>query len=501
MIATILAVLLMAAPGSAAQQAAAPPATAGPQAPVDPPPAAKAKAPKASKKAAKKPKNPAKAKKTKAAVDTPSPDEPLVDDSEIPTQPITIKAPKPTTQFVWKQHPSLRFGKVLRLDFEAKFQEDYRNSYDGAEVAAGLDPWELHRARIGVAGTFMKHIDFEVERELTENELTDKDIARGYTRQPQWKDVNVNFDYVNKAQVQVGKFKIPFGLDTVTGVSHNDFIFRSLGAIYLTPSRDVGGMVHGRFFKRGLNYWTGMFAHDGDNAKSKKIQGGGETWAGRVTGEPLRRASDFWFGSFDIGGAVAISRVSDDSFRPNGIRGRTVVTQDTFYESVYVKGTRYRYETDLDWTIGSGSVRAEYTHVLDQRKGQAYDNSDLPDARYRSWYVSGTWILTGEKKTRPVKAGDDFLRGGFGAVEVAGRVERIWYDSVDKSDVPFANPRAYTILESDNRVVTLGTNWTLNRFTKLQFNVIREQVGNPDRNPVPNAVAFWSRVFRIQLVL
>jgi len=41
----------------------------------------------------------------------------------------------------------------------------------------------------------------------------------------------------------------------------------------------------------------------------------------------------------------------------------------------------------------------------------------------------------------------------------------------------------------------------LNRFTKLQFNMIREQVGNPDRNPVPDGAAFWSRVFRLQLVL
>jgi hypothetical protein len=31
--------------------------------------------------------------------------------------------------------------------------------------------------------------------------------------------------------VQVGRFKIPFGLDQLTGVSHNDFVYRSLGAL------------------------------------------------------------------------------------------------------------------------------------------------------------------------------------------------------------------------------------------------------------------------------
>lgn len=438
-------------------------------------------------------------KAAKAAVA--APDEPLDDDADGAAQPAPVRAKAPSAQVVWKQHPSLRFGKALRLDFEAKFQEDYRNSYPGAETSADLTPWELHRSRIGVAGTLFKHIDFEVERELKEKELSERDKALGLTPSPQWKDVNVNVDYLKNAQIQVGKFKIPFGLDTLTGVSHNDFVYRSMGATYLSPSRDVGAMVHGRFFKRGLNYWTGVFRHDGDNARSKKIQGGDQTFAARVTGLPLRRVDADRFGAFEIGGAFSLSNVSDDSFRPNGIRGRTAVTQDTFYESVYVKGKRFRYETDLDWTIGPGSVRAEYTHILDQRKRQSYGDEDLPDARYRSWYVSGTWILTGEKKTRPVKAAEDFLRGGFGAVEVAGRIERIWFDSVDRSDIPFANPRAYTVLESGNKAVTMGVNWTVNRFTKLQFNLIREQVENPDRNPVPNGAAFWSRVFRLQLVL
>jgi phosphate-selective porin OprO/OprP len=497
-IALALAALLLSGPVSDFQ------APTDPQGPTDPPKAAApAKKPKSSKNAKDPGSSKKSKKKKKAAADVAAPDEPLADDADVAAQPQigVVKAPKPATQFVWKQHPSLRFGKWLRLDLEAKFQEDYRSSYDGAVTSAQLDPWELHRSRIGVLGTFMKHIDFEVERELQEKELSEKDKELGLTPAPQWKDVYVNADYIKNAQIQVGKFKVPFGLDTTTGVSHNDFVYRSLGSIYLTPSRDVGGQVHGRFFKRGLNYWTGVFVHDGDNARSKKIQGGDTTFATRVTGLPLRHANADVFGQFEVGGAFATTSVSDDSFRPNGLRSRTVVTQDTFYESVYVKGRRQRYEADLDWTFGPGSMRAEYTHVTDQRKNQSFTDGDLPDARYRSWYVSGTWILTGEHKTRPVKAGDDFLRGGFGAVEVAGRVERIWIDSADKSDEPFANPRAFTILPSDNHAVTMGVNWTLNRFTKLQFNLIREQVGNPDRNPVPDGAAFWSRVFRLQLVL
>lgn len=401
--------------------------------------------------------------------------------------------------FSWRQHPSMRVGNILRLDLEAKLQEDGHSSYG---PVAGLNTWEFHRNRFGVKGYLTKQIEFEVEHEFTEKELTDKDIAIGITPKSQWKDVNVNLRYVKGAQVQIGKFKVPFGLDELTGVTHNDYVYRSLGANYLDPGRDIGAMVHGQFFKKGLSYAVGVFDHDGDNARSKKIQGGGHTFAARMTAVPFRRLTTSSFGNITIGSAFAISQLSDDSYQPNGLRGRTVMTQDTFYESVYVKGHRRRWETDGDWTTGSFSVRSEFTWVSDDRLGQGIGDEDLPDARARAWYVSGTWVLTGETKQRPVRAAEPFAQGGIGAVELAARYERMWFDSTPVGqDAPLRNPRAETILASGDKALTLGLSWTLNRFTKVQVNGIREHVEDPQRNPVPNGAAFWSRVIRLQFVL
>jgi phosphate-selective porin len=285
-------------------------------------------------------------------------------------------------------------------------------------------------------------------------------------------------------------------------VTHNDFVYRSLGANYLAPGRDVGVQVHGSFWKHGLEYATGVFQHDGDNARSKKIEGGDTTFAGRINGNPLRHLSSSSIGGIDVGTAFAISALSDDSFRPNGLRGRTVMTQDDFFQSVYVKGHRRRWEADMDWTSGRASARAEYTWVSDDRLAQGIGGEDLPDARGRSWYVSGTWVLTGEDKKRPLKAAEPFAQGGIGAIEVAIRYERMWFDSTPLGqDVPRRNPRAETIFESGDHALTLGVNWTLNRFVKLQVNGIREHVDDPQRNPVPNGAAFWSRVIRLQFVL
>jgi phosphate-selective porin len=461
----------------------------------------KPKKEKKGKKAAKKAEEKDKAPKTDPAAqdpEAPAPDEGrfATDTDAEPTPPLAEQVEPGGkgngVRVSWKQHPSFRVGSVFRIDLEAKFQEDIHSSYVGEPE---LERAELHRNRLGVQGHLFKKIEYEVERELTEKELD-----AGKTPKSPWKDVYVNLTFIKNAQLKIGKFKIPFGLDQLTGVTHNDFVYRSLGAIYLSPARDIGFMTHGSFFKHGLQYWTGVFQHDGDNARSSKIQGGDETFAGRVTGTPFRAVMQ-GLGEVEVGSAFTISRLSDDSFRPNGLRGRTVMTQHVFYEPVYVKGARRRWEADVDWTVGPASARAEYTWVSDDRKQQGLGDDDLPDARARSWYVSGSWILTGERKTRPVKAEGEFLQGGWGAVELAARVEGIRFASAGGLDEPFRSPRAETIFPETNRGLTLGVNWTLNRFVKFQFNAIREHVDDAERNPVLNGAAFWSRVIRLQFVL
>lgn len=487
MIAWALALLLVAGAAGAPQEP-----------PAQPQPAAKSAKPKKAKKeksekdpSAKKPK-----KAKEAASQPPAPDQ-IVDAASAGDA--DVDDVEHRGAFAWRSHPTLQVG-ALRLAAEFKLQEDAHGSYDGSSVTAGLQPWELHRNRIGIKGKYGKKVDFEVEYELTEKELTEKDILLGLTPKSQWKDVDVNLAYFKNAQVTAGKFKIPFSLDELTGVTHNDFVYRSLGALYLAPGRDIGAMLHGSFWKHGLRYEGGVFQHDGDNAKSKKIEGGDATLAGRLVFRPLRKASPL-LDAFEVGAATSFSRLSDDSFRPNGLRIRTVLTQDTFFQPVYVKGRRERYEGDFDWTVRRAAIRGEYFHVTDTRWGQSYTNADLPDARYRAWYLTGTFTLTGENKQRPLRPINDLFDGGIGAVEVAARVERIWGDSISGADDPFANPRAETILPSGERALTLGVNWTLNRFMKVQFNAIREQVEDADRNPVPNGAAFWSKIVRLQLVL
>jgi phosphate-selective porin len=408
-------------------------------------------------------------------------------------------APGPD-RFVWRQRPSFRFGDAFRIDLTLTLHADVHQSYEGADFLVGLRPFDLRRTRVGIQGNLFTRIEYEIERELTEEDPAAEELLAGITPKSPWRDVRADVDFHSSLQVRAGRFKIPFGLDRLTGATNTDFVYRSLGAEYLAPGRDTGVMLHGRFSARGPNYWAGVFRKDGDNARSKKIDGGGQTLAARLTGAPFPSTTAA-VGGLVLGGAFTDSALSNDALPPNGLHGRTVMTEDTFFSPVYVDGRRRRWEGDVDWMVGPASVRAEYTYVTDDRLTQGIGNEDLPDARYRSWWVSGTYLVTGETKERPFRPRADLFRGGGGAVELAVRYERLWVDSAGGQDEPLRHPRAETIMPSGDRVVTIGVNWILNRWVTLQINGIREYVEDLDRNPAANGGAFWSRVLRFQVAL
>ena len=207
-----------------------------------PPTAVDGRRPPSSQQEAKPAEGPSKPKKAKKKKAPKGNDEPAPDEADRSGR-RAERAGRAAGASRWKQHPSMRYGDVFRLDGEAKFQED-----------APLRPYAAGRrtARpVGAAPQPHRHQGQPVQahrvrgRARAHREGADREGHRcsGVTPKSQWKDVNVNLTYMKNAQVQVGKFKVPFGLDQLTGVTHNDFVYRSLGANYLAPARDIG--VHG----------------------------------------------------------------------------------------------------------------------------------------------------------------------------------------------------------------------------------------------------------------
>jgi len=134
------------------------------------------------------------------------------------------------------------------------------------------------------------------------------------------------------------------------------------------------------------------------------------------------------------------------------------------------------------------------------RLGQGTAGEDLRDFEASGWYVSGTWALTGEKKADGLeRPRHPFLRGGIGAVEIAARLEKLTWGTLNGGDEASTSPRADVVLGNANRAATFGVNWYLNRWVKIQGNVIKQTIKDPLQGPLPERPSFWSSVLRFQL--
>jgi phosphate-selective porin OprO/OprP len=409
-------------------------------------------------------------------------------DAARPRQPSAAQSKpkeKPRVEFVWVPHPSLRAGKQLRIDFRARVAGEKHTSDASTSDQPGLD---RARKRIGVEGEVLQAVGFQIERELTGDDP--------------WRDVYANYQQFHFAQAQVGKFKLPFGLEENTSSTNLDFAYRSLAAATLSPGRDRGWMLHGQVLDHGIGYEYGVFDHDGRNARSTSGNrvSGGSTTAYRITTEPFRRVKSK-LTDLQVGYAATDSDLLEGF---SSIRGQTVLGQ-SFYRSNYlVNGARRRTGYELRWRPGPASLKWESIRLTEERLGESVEDSALSPLVAKAWYVSGTFAVTGESKSKGLdEPRHPLLQGGVGAVEVAFRVERITFGSEASEAAPgepgSTSPRADVVLGNSDRIVTLGVNWYANRWVKLQVNLIKEQISDPSQGPLPGQPSFWSRVIRFQV--
>ena len=181
---------------------------------------------------------------------------------------------------MWNDRPSIVFGEDIHVDLRAKMAFDWR----GFDPDVDEDLYDLNVLRFGLKGELTRHVDFEIERELSsDGDWTD------------WKDVYLNWDTFDAASVRGGRFKMPFGFEQNLGRTDLDFVYRSRISTQLTPARDKGVMVYGRGLNRSMTYEFGVFNTDGDIGKLDEPQFDtgedqrlGPTYAGRLSGAVLR---------------------------------------------------------------------------------------------------------------------------------------------------------------------------------------------------------------------
>jgi phosphate-selective porin len=179
-----------------------------------------------------------------------------------------------------------------------------------------------------------------------------------------------------------------------------------------------------------------------------------------------------------------------------------VFADTVFFDRVFVNGPRRRMGVDAAWSRGPASLTAELAATTDGRHGMGIDGEDLPSLGARAWYLAGSWVLTGERKRARVEPRRAVTDGGFGAVEVAARLERLSFDTVLYPGGATHGPDPRDLAGNGEWVGTLGASWFPHSRVKVQGNLVIESVDDPTRSPAPRGNGrFTSGIVNFQFVL
>ncbi len=238
----------------------------------------------------------------------------------------------------------------------------------------------LRRARLGMAGTIAKHIDFRVEAEFA-NIPTPGQYAS-------LTDASIVLNYTPLLQLEVGQFYAPFTLENPTSENYTDFMEKAAAVRFVVPtSREIGVMLLGEAPHSVVRYWAGLFDGEGQNFRNFDY---GLAFIGRAVFAPLALLPehDAWLERVWLGGSAWLQKTQNQGgtsapSTTNGAQGdlSNVTTQGgvPVFNSSYANGVdasntavrahlapngrieKYAVELNVPLFERVG-LRAEYTH-------------------------------------------------------------------------------------------------------------------------------------------
>jgi phosphate-selective porin OprO/OprP len=266
-------------------------------------------------------------------------------------------------------------------------------------------------------------------------------------------------------------------LEELTSSRFIDFVERSL-VNELAPARDRGAMLYGDLMQGLVSYSVGGFNGTGEDTSDNNSD---KDLAARLAFTPFRTSDSFWLKGLQLAGNVTWGNQDGSTSAQGRTIGRTN-NRFRFFAPQTTRGERLRYGGDLAWLIGPAALKFEYDVQTNEREGQGPGGVNLDDVTATGWYVSATYVLTGEDKLRsgnvvPRKPFIPFsAQRGLGAFEVGIRWAELDFSSDDPVNffdgnlTPARIPGGGTTAENSAQSLTLGANWYFNEWTRLMLN-------------------------------
>src|SRR2546430_5296743 len=177
-----------------------------------------------------------------------------------------VPAPEKPPLFVQQRGPELKLvlGGFIQINFEDSDAFAFNGNFGQSAIK---DRFRLRRARVNLTGDFAEQFDFKVEGDFGQNDGTNNNrTAFSGT------DIWLNWHQFPAAQIMVGQYKAPFGLDQLTPDTSLYTIERTLPTGAITPDRQIGIQLWGKPFtsiwpeqKDLLTYYAGIFNGNGRN--------------------------------------------------------------------------------------------------------------------------------------------------------------------------------------------------------------------------------------------
>jgi phosphate-selective porin OprO and OprP len=168
--------------------------------------------------------------------------------------------------YVLQRGPELKL--VLGGFIQANYEVGDVSAFEGRFGESALnDRFRIRRARINLTGDFAEQFDFKVEGDFGQSDgLNSNRTAFSGT------DIFINWHQYPEAQIKVGQWKAPYGLEQLTPDTTLYLAERSLPTGAITPDRQIGVQLWGKPFtniwpeqKDLLTYYAGIFNGNGRN--------------------------------------------------------------------------------------------------------------------------------------------------------------------------------------------------------------------------------------------
>jgi phosphate-selective porin OprO/OprP len=352
--------------------------------------------------------------------------------------------------------------QALEVKAGGILQVDGRKYLDSAPTIT--DGFLLRRARLIAEVTVQDLVDFRLMPEFAGSKLAVMDA---------WIDVHPR----PWLRLRAGKFKSGVGMQRLMSDTNYELVERAFPTA-LTPSRDLGVMLHGEILKGVVAYGLGVFDGAVDGGNPDTDSGNAKDVEGRVWLHPFRltdlkllhNVGVGFSGShgYEHGSASAAALPTYSSPGQLTIFQYRASTTTPTAASYFANGVRQRLNPGLYAFVGPGSLLAEYI----SSSQQVTDTTRVVALKHTAWFVSAGWVITGENAAYKgvTPASPVTPAGGWGAVEVAVR-----YEAIDFAPASFTVPAGGTSFADPAKSVRSarglggGVNWYLSDVAKVSL--------------------------------